>query len=86
MGSKTVLYEGKENRLRYDVAVALRSIATGLAGGTLQINDGFGSVCISVGDTVEYEVEIKEKSKDNAVKRSVTIELKWYEGAEQASE
>ncbi len=82
MSSKTVLYEAKDTRLRYDVAVALRSIAAGLASGTLQLSDGFGSACVGVGDVVKYEVEIKEKVKDDGVKRSVDIELEWYESTQ----
>lgn len=79
MSSKTVLYESKDTRLRYDIAVALHNIADSIAEGALQIKDTFGSVCVSVDNEVKYEVEVQEKVKGQGVKRSVEIELSWTE-------
>ena len=79
MSSKNVLYEGKDTRLSYDVAMALRKIADGFASGTLQINDNLGSVSLAVGKEAKYEVEIKEKVKDGGVKRSMEVDLEWFE-------
>lgn len=79
MSSKTVLYESKDARLRYDVAVALHNIADSLAEGTLQIKDGFGSVSVSVDNEIKFEIEVQEKVKSHGVKRSVEIELEWTE-------
>lgn len=81
MSSKSLLYESKNKRLRYDVAVVLRNIADQIAAGTIQIEDELGAVCINVGDEIKFEMEIKEKSKDAGVKHSVEIELEWLDNA-----
>lgn len=79
MSSKTVLYESKETRLRYDVATALRTIGDSIASGALEIKDTFGSVCVSVNNEVKCEIEVQEKVKGHGVKRSLEIELEWFE-------
>jgi len=79
MSSKTVLYESKDTRLRYDTAMALRMIADSIAEGALEIKDTFGSVCVTVNNEVKFEVEVQEKVKGNGVKRSLEIELEWFE-------
>lgn len=79
MSSKNVLYESKDMRLRYDVAVALHRIADGIADGTIHIKDDYGSVCMAVDDKVKFEVEIEEKVKSEGIKRSIELEIEWYE-------
>ncbi len=86
MSSKTVLYESKDTRLRYDIAVALRNLADSVAEGTLQIKDAFGSVCVTVNNEVKFEIEVQEKLKGHGVKRSVEIELEWMEELPQQPE
>lgn len=86
MSSKTVLYESKDTKLRYDTAVILHSIADSIADGTLQIKDAFGSVCVTVDNEVKCEIEVQEKVKGHGVKRSVEIELEWMEELPQESQ
>ncbi len=83
MGSKTVLMDSKEEKLRYNVAVALRQIADGLAKGKLALPEG---VVIPVADVVVMELEIKKKAKDVVAKYTVGIELTWIEGEADAAE
>ncbi len=84
MSKKSVLYECEGTKLRYDVAVALRKIADGLAQGTLELPQSLGGVVVPVGSEVNFEIEIKEKAKETAVKRSIEIELEWYDEGQAA--
>ena len=53
-------------------------LADGLAEGRLHLPQSLGAVEIPVGNELNFEIEVKEKAKESAVKRSIEIELEWY--------
>ncbi len=84
MSKKSVLYQCEGTKLRYDVATALRQIADGLAQGRLHLPQSLGAVEVPVGNELNFEIEIKEKAKESATKRSIEIELEWYDEVQDA--
>jgi len=77
MSEKNVLFESEGKALTYDAGVLLRRIADGLCKGRIELDGESEPVCIPLADDVSMEIKIKDKAKNEAVKRVLEIEMKW---------
>jgi len=77
MSEKSVLFESEGKVLTYDAGVLLHRIADGLCKGQIELDGESGTVCIPLATDVSMEIEIKDKTKNDAVKRVLEIEMKW---------
>lgn len=80
MGIETLLFKSEEKKSRADVSGFLRLLADKLDCGQITLIQEGSEVVLNVPGEITLEVTAEEKDKREGVKRSLEIELEWYEG------
>lgn len=77
-----VLFKSEEKKQTTEVASILRMVADKVESGRISLTHGSDEVTLSIPKTVtlEFKVEEETKSGKDTLKKSLEIELEWYEG------
>ena len=79
MAKKQVLFRAEEWKSRESTAAFLRELADSLERGELTLRRGEEEVTLSLPETVELEIEVTEKVKDQKTERELELEIEWTE-------
>ncbi len=77
-----VLFKSEEKKQTSEVASVLRIIADKIETGTITLSHGRDEVSLSIPGNITLELKVEEESKPgrDTLKKSLEIELEWYEG------
>lgn len=77
---KETLFSSEEQTSRKAASAFLHELADRVASGKVVLRQGNQEVAVELPDTFELEVTLDRKDKKKGTKRSLEIELNWYEG------
>ncbi len=77
-----VLFKSEEKKQTSEVASVLRTIADKVESGKITLTQGSEEVSLTIPGTITLELKIEEETKSgrDTLKKSLEIELEWYEG------
>ena len=83
-----VLFKSEEKKQTSEVASILRTVADKLESGRIMLSHGKEEIYLVIPKTVtlEFKVEEETKSGRDTLKKSLEIELEWYEGEDGETE
>lgn len=76
--SKEKRFKLEQNTLRSEVSVFLKQFAESLEQGNLVLKGEEKEVILEIPEEVNFEIEVKEKTKEKGTQKTLEIELKWY--------
>ncbi len=79
-----VLFKSEEKKQTSEVASILRTVADKVESGQITLSQGKEEVNLSIPGTITLEIKVEEETKAgrDTLKKSLEIELEWYEGEE----
>jgi amphi-Trp domain-containing protein len=82
MDMEKVLFKSKEKKQTSEVASILRTVADKIESGRITLSQGGEENNLSIPDAVILEIKVEEETKADrdTLKKSLEIELEWYEG------
>lgn len=84
MVKKTILFKSKERKELANLSEFLHNLADKLAEGEIVLQQGEQVVELELPEIVQFEVEADVQVKKNKTKRSLELEIEWYEGDQNA--
>ncbi|RQD56910.1 MAG: amphi-Trp domain-containing protein [Desulfonatronovibrio sp. MSAO_Bac4] len=77
-----VLFKSEEKKQTTEVSAILRKIADKVESGEITLSQGSDKVHLSIPKTITLELKVEEETKSgkDTLKKSLEIELEWYEG------
>lgn len=82
MGQEVVLFKSEERHSRQEVAGFLRELADKVDGGEVVLRKGTEELTLKLPGNLVLEVKAEEEDKTGRTKRSLEVEIEWYEGQE----
>jgi amphi-Trp domain-containing protein len=79
MAEKNVLFRAEEWQSRRSTAAFLRDLADKIEAGEVTLRRGEEEVSFAMPETVELEIELTEKLKQQKTERQLEIEIEWTE-------
>jgi amphi-Trp domain-containing protein len=79
MAEKQTLFRAEEWKSRQSTAAFLRELADNLETGQITLRRGEEEVTLSLPETVELEIQVTEKVKEQKTEREIEIEIEWTE-------
>jgi amphi-Trp domain-containing protein len=79
MAEKSVLFRGEEWKSRRSTATFLRELADNVEAGEVTLRRGEEEVSFALPETVELEIKVTEKVKQQKTERQLEIEIEWTE-------
>jgi amphi-Trp domain-containing protein len=79
MAEKNVLFRAGEWQSRRTTAAFLRDLADKIEAGEVTLRRGEEEVSFAMPETVELEIELTEKLKQQKTERQLEIEIEWTE-------
>jgi amphi-Trp domain-containing protein len=83
MAKKNVLVKSAQIKDLADAAVFLRELADKIESGQITLVQGGQDIVVDLPDTVNFELEYYEQSKNHGLNRQLEIELQWSEGGKK---
>ncbi|MGD8245121.1 MAG: amphi-Trp domain-containing protein [Anaerolineae bacterium] len=83
MAQKNVLFTAEEWKSRESTAAFLRELADNVEAGEVTLRRGEEQVSFALPETVELEIKVTEKVKNQGTERQLEIEIEWTEGQAQ---
>ncbi len=79
-----VLFKSEEKKQTSEVASILRTVADKIESGRITLSHGQDEVQLTIPGSVTLELKVEEETKPgrDKLKKSLEIELEWYEGDE----
>lgn len=79
-----VLFKSEEKKQTSEVASILRRVADKVESGEITLSQGNEKIHLTIPKTLTLELKVEEETKTgkNTLKKSLEIELEWYEGEE----
>jgi amphi-Trp domain-containing protein len=77
-----VLFKSEEKKQTSEVASILRTVADKIESGQISLSHGKDEIRLTIPKTITLELKVEEETKPgkNTLKKSLEIELEWYEG------
>ncbi len=82
MSRETVLLKSEEKTSRDSVAEFLRNLASKVESGEVVLKQEERELRLDLPQNLVLEVKVEEKQKGGGVKKSLEVEIEWYEGQE----
>ncbi|MFO7538402.1 MAG: amphi-Trp domain-containing protein [Chloroflexota bacterium] len=82
MGREIVLFSSQERQSRPQVVAFLRDLADRIDGGEVTFKQGADSVTVNLPHNLVLELKVETEDKNGREKRSLEVEIEWYEGDE----
>jgi amphi-Trp domain-containing protein len=79
MAEKKALFRAEEWKSRQSIATLLRELADNIEAGEVTLRRGADEVTFTLPETVELEIELTEKVKQQKTQRQLEIEIEWME-------
>lgn len=87
MGRETRLFKTQERKSRQEAAAFLRQLADRLDGDGIVLRQGTQEIRLQPPAWLTLEVQVEDEDKGTrGVQHSLEVELKWFDGDEQAGE
>ncbi len=83
MGIEKILMKSKEKTNRAKIAQFLKTLAEKIEGGEISIKKGEEELRLLISQDVTLEIKVEEEEKTTGVKKTLEIEIDWYEGETQ---
>ncbi len=83
MGIEKILMKSKEKTNRAKIAQFLKTLAEKIEGGEICIKKGEEELRLLISQDVTLEIKVEEEEKTTGVKKTLEIEIDWYEGETQ---
>lgn len=79
-----VLFKSEERKQTSEVASILRTVADKIESGRITLSQGEEEINLTIPGAVTLEIKVEEETKTgkDTLKKSLEIELEWYEGEE----
>jgi amphi-Trp domain-containing protein len=85
MGKEKKLFKSEEPKNTLEVSTFLHELADRLAEGQVVLRQGEQELTLHLPQDLVLEIEFEEEYKgDKGIQRKLEVELKWYEGREDA--
>jgi len=85
MAEKSVLFRAEEWKSRQSLATLLRELADNIEAGEVTLKRGADEVRFALPETVELEIKVTEKVKQQTTERELELEIEWTEGQVEGS-
>jgi len=82
MGREIVLFSSEERQTRPQVVTFLRDLADRIEEGEVILKQGGESLTVTLPQNLVLELKVESEDKKGRDKRSLEVELEWYEGDE----
>ena len=84
MGREVILFKTEERRNAQETASFLRVLADRLEEGKLTLKSGQEQIELSLPSMLTLETKVEEEEKRGKIKRSLEVEIEWYEGEDKS--
>ncbi len=81
MGIEKILMKSKEKTSRAEIAQFLRTLADKVEGGEVSLKRGEEELRLLISQDATLEIKIEEEEKPTGTKKTLEVEIEWYEGA-----
>ena len=81
MGIEKILMKSKERTSRAEIAQFLRALADKVEGGEVSLRRGEDELQLLISQDATLEIKVEEEDKPTGHKKTLEIEIEWYEGS-----
>ncbi len=80
-----VLFKSEEKKQTSEVASILRTVADKIESGRITLSHGQDEISLTIPKIITLELKVEEETKSgmDTLKKSLEIELEWYEGGNE---
>lgn len=82
MGREVVLFSSEEHQTRPQVVAFLRDLADRIEEGQVILKQAGESLTVNLPQNLVLELKVESENKKGRDKRSLEVEIEWYEGDE----
>jgi amphi-Trp domain-containing protein len=85
MGKETRLFKSEERKTQTEVSAFLHALADKIATGQVVLRQGQEEITLQLPQNLVLEIQVEEEDKrEKGKQHSLEVEIKWYEGEQQA--